>query len=253
MKQVVSVVCGIMLTAFNLYSEAQPKADAYFRVTDELPKYKDWGWYNGILSVTNTGGIAFAVVTDRGWSGEAVRFYQEGDEKQQRVEEERGRVRQRREQERAWALDAYNISIEKYPETVKTLQPGESVSFECKVVFQLPFDVPGGVYKAEMYLGHDTWVSVHITPTLGTLYALEWGKDGKPTGNFYYYQAGTNQYLYVKVEEKFKRVAELKLDSRPEKKKDEETVTFQSPDGTRKTLTREQAAEIIREREQQNP
>ena len=43
------------------------------------------------------------------------------------------------------------------------------------------------------------------------------------------------------------------VDSTPKKEKGEDTVTFVSPDGKLKRLTREQAAEIIREREQQNP
>ena len=248
------ILYGVMLGMLNLYSEPKPKADAYFSVTEDLPKLQTEPtlWYEGMFSVTNTGEVAFTVVTDKEWSGETIRFYLEGNEQQQRAEEERGRAQQRRKQERAWALDAYNISIEKHTETVKTLQPGESISFECRAIFQLPFDVPGSVYKAEMCLGHDTWVPVTIAPTPSVLHPTAYGKDGKPAGDFWYAKEGTNKYLYVKAEEKFKRVAELKLDSRPEKKKDEETVTFQSPDGTRKTLTREQALEIAREREQQN-
>ncbi|MCL1921612.1 MAG: hypothetical protein FWG50_11185 [Kiritimatiellaeota bacterium] len=168
------------------------------------------------------------------------------------MEEELGRVQRRRDEERKAAIDDFGVCVEKQ-KAMKTLQPGESVSFECMCIFKKPLGYTGTIYKAEMYLGNDTWVPVHITPTLGMLLATEWGKDRKPTGDFYYSQEGTSQCLYAKEGEKFKRVAEMKLKSTPKKVDKEDAVTFVSPDGKLKKLTREQAAEIIREREQQNP
>jgi len=78
--------------------------------------------------------------------------------------------------------------------------------------------VSSGIYKAEAYLGHDTWVPVHITPTLGTLLPIK-HDSREPAGDFYYSQEGTNQYLYVKMDDKFKRAGEMSLGSRPEKLK----------------------------------
>ena len=143
----------------------------------------------------------------------------------------------------------YEGVVEKYPDSVKVLQPGESVSFEYKDIrFIVPLGVHlAGIYKAEMYLGNDTWIPVHITPTLYTLYTV-----ANNPKDFFYSKEGTNQYLYIKTDGKFKRVGEMKLGSRPEKEKDEEAVTFESPDGVKKKLTRDQARQIIREREQQN-
>ncbi|MCL2876882.1 MAG: hypothetical protein FWF12_11515, partial [Betaproteobacteria bacterium] len=76
---------------------------------------------------------------------------------------------------------------------------------------------------------------------------------GAPIGDFYYSQMGTNQYLYVKTDDgKFKQASEMKLGSRPEKEKGDDTVTFVSPDDETKKLTRDQARQIVHEREQQN-
>ncbi|MCL2876881.1 MAG: hypothetical protein FWF12_11510 [Betaproteobacteria bacterium] len=247
MKKMV-ILCGIMLGILSLYSK--PKADAYFRVTNDLPKHGGGTW-NGIFSVTNTGETAFVVVTDKEWSGETVRFYAEGTEEQQRVEEALGRAQPRRDAERKEAIDAFYICVEQ-KKTMKTLQPGDGISFECECIFKFQHGTPIGLYKAEMYLGHDTWVPVHITPTLGILRPTQYDK-GIPAGDFYYSQMGTNQYLYVKTEDgKFKQASEMKLGSRPEKEKGDDTVTFVSPDGETKKLTRDQARQIAREREQQN-
>ena len=247
------ILCGIMLSMFNLYSEPNPKADAHFRVTDEIPKLQTEAilWWNGVFTVTNTGDIAFVVVTDKEWSGEAIRFYREGTEEQQRVEEARGVVKQRREAERREAMDAFYI-CEQQNKAMTTLQPGKSISFECRCTFQVPFGSPGTLYKAEMYLGHDTWVPVHIASTLGVLHPTAWGKDGKAAGDFYYSRMGTNKYLYVKMEDKFKRVVEVKLESSPLKEKDEDAVTFELPNGAKRKLTRDQAQKIVRDREQQD-
>jgi len=168
------------------------------------------------------------------------------------LEDEHWGGKRRKEQERKEVANFYYIAIEKYPECVKTLQPGENVTFESKFCFPVPFGTSGDLYKAEMYLGHDMWVPVHITPTLGTLYAIK-HDSREPAGDFYYSREGTNQYLYLKTEDgKFKRAGEMRLGSKPEKDKKEDTVTFVSPDGTTKRLTRDQARQIVNEREQKN-
>ena len=247
------MLCGILSGMFNLGAGLNPKAEAYFRVTDDLPKLKTGIvlWYNGVFSVTNTGDVAFVVVTDKECAGETFRFYLEGTEEQQRVEEEIGRAKSRREAERKEAIDYFYLCMEHNKETA-TLQPGEGISFECRSVFQRPLGSPGTLYKAEMYLGYNTWVPVHITPTLGALHPVTWGKDGKPTGDFYYAQMGTNQYLYVKMEDKFKRVGEIKLNSTPLKEEGEDAVTFELPNGAKRKLSRDQAQKIVRDREQQD-
>ena len=254
MKKVCIAICVIKLTVFNLYPEPKPKADVHFRVTDNLPTLRTGmaHLYNGILSVTNTGEIAFVVVVDEEWSGETIRFYQEGTEEQELDFENThgGGWKQRREQERNEVLSDYYFCLEDNKAT-KTLQSGESITLACKCIFRVALGAPAGVYKAEMYLGHDTWVSVHITPTLGTLYAVEATKDGKSTGHFYYSQEGTNQYLYVRDGEGFRRVAEMRLKSKPVKEGSEDMVVFESPDGKKTKLTSEQARAIARERGQQ--
>jgi len=252
MKKMV-MLCGIMLAMLNLSANPKPKAEAHFRVTEDLPKLLTGAvlWYDGIFSVTNTGDIAFVVVTDKEWSGETILFYREGTEEQQRLEDEYRGGKRWREQMRKAAIDDFYICVEKN-KAMTTLQPGESISFECRCVFKHQLGAPASLHKAEMYLGHDTWVPVHITSILGVLHPTAWGKDGKAAGDFYYSKMGTNQYLYVKVDDKFKRVGEMKLGARPEKEKDEDAVTFVSPDGATKKLTRDQARQIVHEREQQN-
>ena len=255
MKQAFIIMCGVALMVSNLHSESKPKADAHVRITDDLPKLRTgvMTWYNGVLSITNTGEVAFVIVTDEKCSGETILFYQEGTEEQQRnFENVHGWGKQWREQERKEVANNYYSCIEEEITTV-TLQPGVDIALRCKFFFRIPLGAPGGVYKAEMYLGYDTWTPVHITPTLGTLFATEFDKDGKPTGDFYYSQEGTNQFLYLKSEDgKFKRVSEMKLNSTPKKEQEEDPVTFETPDGEKKKLTNTQAKQIVHEREQKN-
>ena len=244
MRQVI-VILGILSAGVNLYSEPKPKAEGHLRIIDDLPQLKrnNTAGYRGIISITNTGEIAFAVITDEEWS-EAIRFYQEGDEETQRLFDEFRGGNRRRENDRQFARRVYEGVVEKYPDSTKILQPGKGISFEYKnIVFGVPYGTPAGVYKAEVYIGYDTWVPVHITPTLYTLFAVANNPE-----DFFFAKEGTNQWLYVKTDDgKFKRVSEMKPGSKPEKEKDENTVTFELPDGTKKQLTREQARQIINE------
>jgi len=240
------MLCGVLLAVPGLCADPKPQADVHLTITDDLPRLGVGVKYNGIFSITNTGSVAFSVVTNKEWSTETTRFYQDGN-----VEAHRGAAEEWKNRHRREVTDTRHFVMGRHPEDVKTLQPGESVTFESICAFYAVPGLPSGNYKAEMYLGENTWVPVRITPTLGTLFPVTY--NGKPTGDFYYSQEGTNQYLYVKTEEgKFKRVGEMKLGSKPLKEKTEDTVTFVSPDGATKKLTRDQAREIIREREQQN-
>jgi len=245
---------AIVSLAFFLCAENRPSADVHLRVTSSLPIPPQEGC-SGIFTVTNTGTVAFAIVTDKDGSAETTRFYRESDEEHQRVEEERGYGKERKEKERREVKSTYYWGIEKYPETVKTLQPGESVSFECKgFYFTLPSLVLGwaDIYKAEMYLGYDTWTPITISPPIGYIRNVEERESGKDNV-FVFAREGTNQFLYLKLEDsKFKRVGEMKLGAKPQKEQDEDAVTFVSPDGETKKLTRDQARQIIREREQEN-
>jgi hypothetical protein len=239
MKQVFMIICGMILATSNLHSEPQPQADVNLRITDYLLMRGSDFEYNGIFSITNTGEVAFTVVTGGEWLCETVRFYQEStDVEWQRKEDEFGKGKERKQRERAMTMGIYNWSLEKGSPR-KTLQPGESVSFTCEnIAFILPFSTQGDTRKAEMYLGNDTWVSVHIMPTLGSIRSV----SGK-SGNFFCIQEGTNQYLHVKVGESLKRASEIKLDSKPEKE-GEDTVTFELPDGTKKKITSMEARQL---------
>ena len=245
---------GMCLTMVSVHSAEKPQADVFLEVTSErlIKHLIESVWYSGFFSVTNTGTVPFTIVIDEEWSSETTRFYREGDEKEQQIEDARGAGQRRKTQERGWVLDAYHLCFEKNKPT-KTLQPGEGASFKCKeFTFAVEYSAPAQVYKAEMYLGDDTWIPVHITPTLGTLFPIGYGKDGKATGSFWSTKAGTNRYLYVKEDDKFNRVTEVNLKTKPVKVEGEDAVTFESPDGEKKKLTRDQARQIIREREQQN-
>jgi hypothetical protein len=256
MKRMLVAICGIALTMLNGYSEPKPKADVYVRITDDLPKLVTGVmlYYNGILSVTNTGEIAFVVVADERCVGGTIFFYQESDneEIQRNYEAAHGGQGKRwREEERKEVSEDYYSYIKEKLATV-TLQPGENIALKCKFDFRRLPDAPTGVYKGEMYLGQDTWVPVHITPTPSVLGPVDWDR-GKPTGDFYYAKEGTNQYLYIKMDDgKFKRAGEMKIGSRPQKEREENAVTFESPDGAKKKLTHAEARQIIQEREQQN-
>ena len=251
------IMLGILSMAFSLNAESKPKADINVRITDDLPKLRTGVmlYYNGILSITNTGETAFVVVTDERCVGGTIFFYQESENEmeQRNYEAAHGGQGKREKEEARKEVSDYYYSCFKEKITVKTLQPGENIALKCKFYFWRSPDAPSGIYKGEMYLGQDTWAPVRsITPTPSVLGSVDWDK-GKPTGDFYYAKEGTNQYLYVKMDDgKFKRTGEMKVGSRPQKEKEENAVTFESPDGTRKKLTHTEARQIIQEREQQN-
>lgn len=226
--------CVVVSLAFCVYAEQKPNASASLRVTNRLPIAPQEGCC-GIFTVKNTGGTAFKVVTDKEWTSVATRFYRVGTEEEQRLEEEHWGGKQRREQERAETANDYYFCIEKNKET-KTLQPGESISFECKsFYFTCSFSSPySEIYKAEMYLGEDTWIPVTISPPIGFIRHIDSMESGK-NNVFVYAREGTNQFLYFKTGDEFKRVSEMKLKSRPEKGDTDDTVTFELPDGTQKS------------------
>ena len=234
--------------ALSSLANPKPQADVHVHVTDDLPKIKTeiMLWYNGICTITNTGEIAFPVFTEEVRSDASFRFYREGNEKQQRVEGTLGNVRRWREEDRNEVRNCYDLYIGN-KQLTRTLQPSESMSIKIMFAFSLPYGAPGDFYKGEMYLGGDTWIPVHITPTLGWLLPVT--TNQKRSENFFYSPEGTNQYLYVKVDDKFKRVGEMKLGSKAKKDEKEDIVTFETPDGATKRFTRDQAREIVRERE----
>ena len=240
MKKTVIIMFGSVAIGFGMCAEPKPKADVHLRITSDLPQLGISARHNGIFSVTNTGEIAFTVVTGGEWAFSTIRFYEEGGEAWQQDYHKSGKGKQREMDEREEAIASIAFCLERgYPN--KILLPGESVSFKlANFSFPTPPGEPRGLYKAEMYLGHDTWVPVHITPTIYPLEVVAGSKE------FFYSKEGTNQWLYVKTDDdKFKRVSKMKFDSRPLRKDD--TVTFEALDGTKKKLTREQARQIINE------
>jgi len=240
MKKLLMTICGIMM-GLNVCAEPhQPKADVYLKITSG-PHFGRNVTYNGVFSVTNTGEIAFTVVTGGLWINGTIRFYREGDEEYQRRETEILKSKEREREERRDVRQMYDWSIEKGAPT-KTLQPGEGFSFECKnIIFVAPLHGSGDIFKAEIYLGHDTWVPVHIMPTLYSRIPVY---DQGKLGNLFYSKEGTNQYLYVKMDDgEFKRVSEIKLGSKP-RTDGEDGVAFELPDGTKKKLTSTEARQL---------
>jgi len=242
------IVFVFFMAAFCMCAREKPRADVFLRVTSELPKWSSDTGYSGYFSVTNTGTVPFVIITDEEWSGEATRFYREGDGERQLMEDSLGGAAKWKEDERAKIAGNYYFSIDqKKPHA--TLKPGEGITFYCKTFyFNYRFSAPADIYKAEMFLGYDTWVPVRITPTLGTLFAVSY-KKGKPDGDFYYSKEGTNQYLYLKEGGQFKRVGEIKAGSKP--KPTEDGVTFNSTDGSTKEITRTTALQIIQKHEKE--
>jgi len=243
-------MCAIVSVALCVCAEQKPNASVSLNVTSRLPISPSEGC-SGIFTVKNTGEVPFVVVTDAEWSAVAIWFYREGNEEQQRIEEKRGYMKQWKERGRAEVASNYKSCIAKNKAT-KVLQPSESITFYCnKFYFDGMPSTPSTIYKAEMYLGNDTWIPVTISPPIGFIRYVdskEWNKDNV----FVYALEGTNQYLYVKAGDEFKRVGEMKLDSTPKREREENAVTFELPDGTRKKLTHTEARQIIQEREQQN-
>jgi len=143
----------------------------------------------------------------------------------------------------------------------RTIEPGQTYTWGCTSEFpdSMIFDsllhwINGTCISAktnqvniyaQVLVRPNQWVYSN-TNTLYTLFPA-YTHDGK-AACFYYSKETTNQYLYVKTSEgKFKLVNEMKFDTRPEKEKDEDAVTFELPDGTKKKLTFEQARQIINE------
>ena len=249
MKKLLLACITVSLT-FCLCAEQKPNASVDLLVTSRLPILPQEGC-SGIFTVKNIGTIAFDVFTGKECSAETTRFYRDSDDERQRAEDETLRGKQRKKDERKEVTNAYYAVVEMYPEQVRTLQPGESITFESEnFYFTLASSGWADIYKAEMYLGHDTWAPVTISPPIGYIRNVDLRESGK-SNVFVFAREGTNQYLYVETDDgKFKRVGEMKLGSRPEKT-GSDAVAFESPDGVKRTLTREQARQSIHEREQQ--
>jgi hypothetical protein len=171
-----------------------------------------------------------------------VHFYREYEGEQQRIEEQLDRNRKNREREEV--LRDYRVWLEKMVKT-KTIQPGESMTIESPF-----FDFDGGcgdTYKAEIYLGNDTWVQICITPPIGYLKQVDLGIQNGDNA-FWYAKEGANQHLYLKMDGEFKRVCEIKRDTKP--KHEGDTVTFTSPEGVQKRIKLVDAKQTIHAREQ---
>ena len=243
MKRLVPMSVSVLLT-LCVYAERQPKANVSLHVTNRLPILPQEGC-SGVFTVKNTGKVPFVVVTDDDWSGATTHFYRCGNEEQQRETEDSRGGKEWREKERREVANSYYFGI-KTNKKNQTLQSGDSVTFECKK-FYFSYSLLSPyleIYKAEMYLGNDVWIPVEISPPIGYIRHVDLREAGKDNV-FVYAQEGTNQYLYVKTGDEFKRVSEMKLGAKPQKEKEENAVTFELPDGTKKKLTREQARQII--------
>ena len=236
------IVFVILMTKVCIYAKEKPCADVFLKVTCDLPKWSSDTGYSGYFSVTNTGTVPFVVITDEEWSGETTRFYREGDGEAQRMEDALGGAKKWKENERAKIVANYYFCIDqKKPHTI--LMPGEGITFHCKMFyFNYRFSAPIDIYKAEMFLGNDTWVPICITPTLGSLFAVSY-KKGKPDGDFYYSKEGTNQYLYLKDGNQFKRIGKMKVGAKP--KLTEDGIIFGSVGGGTQKITRTTAVQII--------
>ena len=235
-----------MLIAFNLSAESKPSAEISLRITSELPLVDPSGKCSGVLSITNIGQIAFNVITDEDYGYGGIHAYRDYAEEKQLLEDNHFGGAQRKAFEREQVKSDYYFRAEKGG--IKTLLPSEGISI--KIPFFWFEGMQGNVYAAEMFLGHDTWIPIKITPAIGHLIPI--GRDKTSTNRFYYSQEGTNQYLYIKEDDKFKRVGEMKPGSKSKKEEKEDIVTFETPDGATNKFTRDQARQIVREREREH-
>ena len=249
MKKLLLACVTVSLT-FCLYAEQVPSASVDLRITSRLPILPQEGC-SGVFTVKNIGTVTFDVFTGKEWSAETTRFYRDNDDARQRVEDETVQGKQRRKDERKEVAIAYYTAVKMYPEQVRTLRPEESVTFESEnFYFTLATSGWADIYKAEMYLGRDTWVPVTISPAIGYVRHVDLTESGK-NNVFVFAREGTNQYLYIEADNgNFDRVGEMKLGNKPKKDR-EGAVTFDTTDGTKEKLTRERARQIIHEREQQ--
>jgi len=242
-------MCVAALVAFYVCAEQKPNASVSLCVTSRLPIFPGEGC-SGVFTVKNTGEVPFVVVSDEEWSAVAIWFYREGNEEQQRIEEKRGYMKQWKERGRAAVASDYKSCIAKNKAT-NVLQPNESITFNCKKFY---FDgmpgTPSTFYKAEMYLGNDTWVPVEISPPIGYVRHVSL-RESRKDNVFVYAQEGTNQFLYLLTNGEFERISEMKLGSQPEKW-GEDAVMFDTPTGVKKRLTLAEAKQAAQQREQQN-
>lgn len=238
---------GCVFQVCFLYAQ-KPEADVFLRVTNERETFSTMATYKGVFTITNIGLVPFSVVTNVSNMGLAsiadmVYFYRDYDGERKRWEDEHegGQIK---DQQRRQVIENYRNMHEKGVKS-KLLRPGESVSVECPA-FGFEGLWYGDIFKADMYLGDDTWEPVCITPTIGIMRPLSKVK-GESAVVFYYSKEGTNQYLYLKLDDKFKRICEMKLGSKP--KQDKDVVIIESVDGVRKKLTRDAATRIVIDRE----
>ena len=236
---------GAFFMVLRMCAEQRPNADVFLRITSELPMFCT-GHCSGIFTVTNTGPVPFVVITDTNRVGNMVRFYRSYEGERQRIEDEHWN-KDRNIREREMVLSDYHFWISKNVKSI-TLQPGETVTIECPFfVFEDSGMSGGDICKAEMSLGRDTWVPVCITPPVGLLLPTN-HLNHNIDDEFYYAKEGTNQHLFLKVDGRFKRVCEIKRDTKP--KQEGDTITFTSPEGVQKKIRLVDAKQTIHAREQ---
>lgn len=244
MKRIlVSLGCVLVVC---LASAQKPQADVLLKIDKEKMSFSTADTYRGVFTITNKGEVPFSVITNvsnMGLAGIAdmVYFYRDYDGERKRWEDERGGG-QIKDQQRRQVVENYHIMLKNGVKS-RLLRPCESVTVECPE-FCFEGLLYGDVFKAEMYLGDGTWAAVCIEPAIGLMKPLVRGKGGREDA-FYYSKEGTNQYLYVKKSDGFKRICEIKLDSKP--KQDKDVVIFESVDGVTNRLSRDAAERIIRE------
>ena len=220
----------------SVFAETRLNADAMLLITNSLPILPS-GHCSGILTITNTGTMPFMVVTNLNRADMPIYFRKEFTRGQEDADDHFRGGEQRKLQQKFQLIEYYTELIK--TDAARSLLPNEHVTIP---VPYFTFEGDGEIYKSELYIGNGTWVSVNITPAIGHAKRVV-GQNN----SFWYSKEGTNQYLYLKDGNQFKRIGEMKTGTKP--KATEDGVIFYLPDGSTHQVTRATAMQIIENHE----
>jgi len=230
MKRPITVY-GVILTAFNLYSEPKPNVEAIMYLDTEMPCLRDNEWLSGRIAIRNNGDTSIKLLKgtqafpqmlvyeqlylfpDLAAEGAGTVFIAPDS----RLEGKPSRSSIKR------GVDYYSQRNEdtmelKKGETLEITFIGREVDSPIFFSSGKRRDIP---FKAELYLSPDTWIPVEVHPPIvvasGIAYTsvtpteagAKWDENATKV---YRVPIGTNEVLLVKEKSKYHRLADLQPD-----------------------------------------
>ena len=259
MKKTV-VTFGVMLTAFNLYSEPKPNVEAIMYVDTEMPCLQYDERLSGRIVIRNNGDDEIKLLARPDFPERFVYFqlFLFADISVQ--EEERMTARPAESPFLRQRIKRHiDSEVDKNGDIV-TLKKGESLdvnfeSVELKIPHSTSRPTP---FAAELYLSPDTWIPVEArppivvaggrtyTPVTPTEASAKWDENATKV---YRVPIGTNEVLLVKEKSNYHRLSDLHPDDVVTHAN--KTITITRKDGNVRTIPEADIPRVSAERKEE--